>query len=1014
MQTTLDALAVSNFIPHGFCLSWEPVLLWLHIVSDAITTVSYYSIPCCILYFLRKRRDMPYSWLFFLVALFIVACGTTHLFSIVLIWWPLYWIDGFLKAVTAIISFITALAMLRVVPKALHLIHLSTLQTELEIQEKIQTIKQEATERLDKIANQLPCVVFQFKMNTDGSFCTPYSNETLRLTYQLSPEEIRFDSSLLFTMVHPDDRDAYLEKLFSSAKKLTHWEDEYRLKFMDGTERWLWGRSIPQREEDGAILWHGFTMDITERKQAEEKLQKSETRLNEAERIAQIGNWELDLTTQIFTCSAGFFRIVEKDLAINATYDTFLNVIHPDDKTLVENTYQQSLKSRLPSAITYRLLLPDGRIKYVRQQFEHYYNAQGDAVRSIGTIQDITAIKHIESALRASEQRLTEIINLMPIAVLIKDAQSRILMMNNICEEQWGVKLDDIQYTTGSHIFSADKMSSILADDRKIFSEKKLFETEERIWNVGLQGNRIIHTYKKPVFDELDHPNYMIVIAVDITRAKEQENEIKESEIRFRTIIDVSPVPIVLNDPDANILFVNAAFSQTFGYDTSNLDELHHWWSNQHLLPQTLDKTNADLPHDFKEATPPVEFKLYAKNGQPKIVLVSTNSIFQFSKKEYLVVLYDITQLKETQAQLSHERRQLQSIITGTNAGTWEWNVQTGNVSINERWANILGYTLAELQPTHIDTWQRLCHPDDLKRSSDMIADHFAGKLSYYDCECRMKHKNGHWVWVLDRGRLISLNALGEPLIMAGAHIDISEIKQIEAELLRSNKELEQFAYAVSHDMRQPLRMISSYLSMLELSLKGTLNQEQQQFVAFAVEGAKRMDSMILSLLDYSRIGRTAPAAQISSKNALDEALNFLQFEIKTNQGTIDVSGEWIDIYACHDELVRLLQNLIGNALKYHDKQTQPRVHVHALVVDHWFKVTVHDFGIGIHPMQIERLFKVFSRLQDRSHFEGTGVGLAICRKIVEHHGGKIGVESPGEGLGSTFWFELPLSPLKS
>lgn len=240
---------------------------------------------------------------------------------------------------------------------------------------------------------------------------------------------------------------------------------------------------------------------------------------------------------------------------------------------------------------------------------------------------------------------------------------------------------------------------------------------------------------------------------------------------------------------------------------------------------------------------------------------------------------------------------------------------------------------------------------------------------------------------------------------------DITERKAMEDDLKKSNAELEHFSYAVSHDMRQPLRMITSYLMLIEKALAEHLDTNTRQYLYFAVDGAKRMDQMILALLDYSRVGRkTENKTLIASRSALDEALLFLRPELDAG-GVVEISGDWPDLIASRDELTRLLQNLIGNALKYHEIDQPPYIEVHAGQTTDSLRVEVRDHGIGIAPDQIERLFNVFSRLQPRSRFEGTGIGLALCRKIVEHHGGSIGVTSEGEGHGCIFWFELPLQP---
>ncbi|MFA5825612.1 MAG: PAS domain S-box protein [Gallionellaceae bacterium] len=245
---------------------------------------------------------------------------------------------------------------------------------------------------------------------------------------------------------------------------------------------------------------------------------------------------------------------------------------------------------------------------------------------------------------------------------------------------------------------------------------------------------------------------------------------------------------------------------------------------------------------------------------------------------------------------------------------------------------------------------------------------------------------------------------------------DITGRKKIELslhdktqELLRSNADLEQFAYSVSHDMRQPLRAVAGHLKLLQMGLQEKLDDESRENLAFALAGAKRMDSMIVSLLEYSRVGRKTDAKQwIQSREALDEALGFLAPAIQQAKAEIKVSGEWPQVFASPDELLRLFQNLIGNAVHYHEPDQAPRIEIDSVAAAHIWRVSVRDYGIGIDPRQIDRLFQFFSRLHLRERFEGTGMGLALCKRIVEHHAGRIWVESEGEGKGSTFIFEMP------
>jgi signal transduction histidine kinase len=271
------------------------------------------------------------------------------------------------------------------------------------------------------------------------------------------------------------------------------------------------------------------------------------------------------------------------------------------------------------------------------------------------------------------------------------------------------------------------------------------------------------------------------------------------------------------------------------------------------------------------------------------------------------------------------------------------------------------------------------------------------------------KYRGGVLVSLLLAG-LVALLSVRLTIANRRLHTDVEARRQAEAALAQSNAELEQFAYSVSHDMRQPLRMVSGHLQLLEQGLGGALDADLRENLHFALDGAKRMDSMIVSLLDYSRVGRKTEAkAWMPARDALDEALGFLEPLLRDTGAKVSEAGDWPRVYASRDELTRLFQNLIGNAIKFHEAGKTPRVEIESAAHGETWRGTVRDHGIGIDPSQLDRLFQFFSRLQPRERFEGTGMGLALCRRIVEHHGGRIRAESEGEGRGSTFAFELPL-----
>lgn len=231
-------------------------------------------------------------------------------------------------------------------------------------------------------------------------------------------------------------------------------------------------------------------------------------------------------------------------------------------------------------------------------------------------------------------------------------------------------------------------------------------------------------------------------------------------------------------------------------------------------------------------------------------------------------------------------------------------------------------------------------------------------------------------------------------------------VKNRTEELARSNKDLEQFAYVASHDLQEPLRAVSGFVELLKRNLEKSLDEKTSEYMNFTIDGAKRMQSLINGLLEYSRVGTQGKKPQkVNSKEAFEEALVRLQAGIEESGARI-TADKLPMVYFDDMQLARLFQNLIGNAIKFRSDQA-PQIHVSAVRQDAGWRFAVRDNGIGIEPQYAERIFMIFQRLHTRKTYAGTGIGLSICKKIVERHGGRIWVEST-PGRGSTFYFTVP------
>lgn len=377
----------------------------------------------------------------------------------------------------------------------------------------------------------------------------------------------------------------------------------------------------------------------------------------------------------------------------------------------------------------------------------------------------------------------------------------------------------------------------------------------------------------------------------------------------------------------------------------------------------------------------------------------------------------NIVQLNDKNARLNRLnevlRRNQRNLIEAqklAHLGSFEINMKTGMPEFTDEASRILDIDTHEDRP-NIDKLLERVHPDDLEYVKKILQDITETK-SFIQAEFRMIMRDNSVKYIHTTNNPV-LNEDGEVASVFGIMMDITERKLYEQrleELLqgleRSNKELEQFAYVSSHDLQEPLRMISSYLALLSKNYQDVLDERARTYIDIAVDGAKRMANLIRDLLSYSRLTSRAMPFEATDLNVVvNEVINDLELVIEETNAKIIVNQLPV-VKADPLQMKQLFQNLISNALKFRSED-HPSVEIRAQKKSKEWIFSVSDNGIGIEPDFYERIFEIFQRLHTIDEYPGTGIGLALCKKIVDHHNGRIWAES-SRGQGTIFHFTLP------
>jgi PAS domain S-box-containing protein len=511
---------------------------------------------------------------------------------------------------------------------------------------------------------------------------------------------------------------------------------------------------------------------------------------------------------------------------------------------------------------------------------------------------------------------------------------------------------------------------------------------------------------------------YLQGSTIDITNRKQIEAALYESEERFRVVFECATMGESITAPDGKLLKINQAFADMLGYTVEEMQQLNF---SEITYPDDIAESRECVRRLLanEQTSYRIEKRYFHRTGRVVWTDVSTMLLRNADgEPEYFITsISDITDRKQAEEEHQQQWAQFKAITGNFPETLYVADPETYEVIfVNRMLQEALGS----------DPTGKLCY---------QAFQGFDAPCPFCTNEIILRERRPY-IWehhnpLLGRDYLITDQIIGWPDgrdVRFELAIDITKRKQAEAalqktmaELERSNKELEQFAYVASHDLQEPLRMVSSYTQLLARRYKGKLDSDADEFIAYAVDGATRMQQLIQDLLSYSRVNTRGKSFEPTDCNQVLKRVCLNLSIALEESGAILTHDPLPTLPADGNQLVQLFQNLIGNAIKFHKPDKPPKIHISATLTPisplppgketeakEW-TFSIHDSGIGIDPQYFERLFVIFQRLHGRDEYPGTGIGLAICKRIVQRHGGRIWIESE-LGEGSTFYFTLPVS----
>jgi PAS domain S-box-containing protein len=810
---------------------------------------------------------------------------------------------------------------------------------------------------------------------------------------------------------HPDHVQRVVDKITRCFQTGDIWEDTFPLRGKDGNYHLFLSRAVPIRDPQGKVLrWFGTNTDISANNESGAKYRGLLEAAPDAMVVVNTAG-EIVLLNVRAEKQFGYHRdeLVGQKVT-NIIPVGFAERLIADDL----RSAADALAQQIGTGIELIARRKDGTEFPIEIMLSPLESAEGILVTA--AIRDISKRHDAETHLAQMEGRYRGLLEAAPDAMVVVNQAGDIVLLNVQAEKQFGYSRDELVGQKVKNIIPEGFAERLIADDLRSAAEALGQQIGTGIELIAQRKDGTEFPIEI-MLSPLESAEGILVTAAirDISVRKNAETHLAQMEGRYRGLLEAAPDAMVVVNTAGEIVLLNVQAEKQLGYSR---DELVGQKVTNIIPEGFAERLIADDLRSAADALAQqigtgIELIARRKDGTEFPIEIMLSPLESTEGILVTAAIRDISVRKNAEEHLAQMEGRYRGLLEAAPDAMVVVNKAGEIVLLNVQAENQFGYHRDELvgqKMTNIvpEGFAERLIADALRSSEDALAQQIGTGI---ELTGRRKNRSEFPIEIM-----LSPLESAEGILVTAAIRDISKRKLAEADLLhkveelnRSNVELGQFAYIASHDLQEPLRMVASYTQLLSRRYKGKLDSDADEFIAFAVDGASRMQRLIQDLLAFSRVGtKGRDFLDISSEDALKQALVNLR-------GAIQDSGAQVthdplpSVLADETQLIQLFQNLVGNAIKYQVPSVSgvPRVHITASRNGgkQW-TFAVQDNGMGIDSQYFDRIFGMFQRLHKREEFAGTGIGLAICKKIVERHGGTISVESQ-PGQGSTFRFAL-------